>query len=935
MANVTVEGQSVSVDGRRTVVASGTVHSARIAREHWPHRLRAAVLAGLNAVEVPVPWCLHAPRQGVFEFDDNLDIAKFVRMAGEHGLRVILRAGPYIGEGYDLGGIPSWLVPVTERRLRTASPEFLGACAGWFSQLGTRLAGLQATRRVSGLGAGPIVLVQCEHEWMCADDQDASAYLSELGRLLREVGFNVPLVARNNLFVSVEGQIDAWTNADQPHALVRQLGAVRPDQPRMLLGVRAGTPNVWGAAAAEAISPESLMTRLTEIVVSGGQFNVAPLADGVAFGFSGARSVEAPDAFSTTNRDESGPISQTGRLTPLYAAVKRIATFATSFERILTGLDAEFHPVMLTPPQPGSHASKPRSGKGGAAEDAAVSVLHASGSAGDLVALVHAHHGKSSERHVVRLTMPNGSILEVDITGMPVALLPMRAHLAGRSTLDYTTLSVFALVGTTLVCYGPAGARGLVSINGAPIEVRVPEQGGPAAVRHEEITIIIATPELIDASFRAKDRIVLGAAFVDADGAVQAHPDFSRCVSVSAAGEVSEVAISPGKIPPSRAQFTEWSSADQATYADGTADRYASIDGPASLEQLGCSFGYGWMRATLKVPAAKAAKIAAFQAADRVHFYADGVLTDVIGRGPGVAHYVSSSLVKKGTQTIVALVDNLGRYDSGNAMGQSKGLFGHLYEVAPIKVPAPTLERGAPLNPLEFQRPVFGLLHAERTSPQRIVWSILHRRSTPILIELTPPAEFRSLAMILLNGHTIGLMSPGQDLHLVAPAEALLKGKNTLEVAVIGDAERAMPLLKGAATFWEGAKNITESASWAFARWEPPADRAFKPVAKSAPSGKSGNATRGRPMWWKGAFTIAHTQAPVFFDATGLSKGQLFLNGRNLGRYFVATRDGAAVPPQTRYYLPEPWLKPGEENVLMVFDEHGFAPTACKLVVEK
>jgi hypothetical protein len=882
-----------------------------------------------------VPWCLHAPRQGVFDFDDTLDIAKFVRMAGEHGLRVILRAGPYVGEGYDLGGIPSWLVPVTGRKLRTASPEFLGACAAWFSQLGTRLAGLQATRRIAGLGTGPIILVQCEHEWMCADDADAAAYLGELGRLLREVGFTVPLVARNNLFVTVEGQIDAWTSTDHPHAMVRQLGVVRPDFPRMVLGVRAGTPHHWGRPAPDPVRPETLMTRLAEIVVSGGQFNVAPLADGVAFGFSGARSIAAPDAFSTTSRDGEGPISQSGRTGPLYGAIKRIATFATSFERVLVALDPKFQPVVLTPPAEAPAPTKAgRGARGASTDDHALSILHASGSAGAVVALVHAHHSRDGERHIARLTLPDGSTIAVDLTGMPVAILPMGTHLAARATLDYTTLSVFALVGSTLVCYGPAGARGVVSINGAPMDIEVPTGPAPKVVRHEEITIVVATPELIDASFRTKDAVVLGAAFIGEDEAPVPHPAFPVCTRISATGAVSTTEATPQRVPPAKAVFTEWASADQRAYADGDADRYAAIDGPASLEQLGSSFGYGWMRATLKSPASKAAKIAVFQAADRAHFFADGVPTDLIGRGPGAAHYVSTTVVPKGAKTLVALVDNLGRYDAGNAMGQPKGLFGHLYEVAPIKVPAPELERSTPLNPLEFHRPVLGLLHGERTSPQRIAWTFLHRKSTPILIELAPPESFTSIALILLNGHTIGLLSPGQDLHLVAPGESLLKGKNTLEFAVVGDAAKSLPLLKNAATFWEGVRNATEHAQWAFARWEPPDTRAFRALTKSVPTGASADPD-GRPAWWRGTFTLAHARTPLFFDAAGLSKGQLFLNGRNLGRYFVATREGTPVPPQSRYYLPEPWLNPGKPNTVMIFDEHGFGPGSCKLVTEK
>jgi len=71
---------------------------------------------------------------------------------------------------------------------------------------------------------------------------------------------------------------------------------------------------------------------------------------------------------------------------------------------------------------------------------------------------------------------------------------------------------------------------------------------------------------------------------------------------------------------------------------------------------------------------------------------------------------------------------------------------------------------------------------------------------------------------------------------------------------------------------------------------------------------------------------------PLFFEPRGLSKGQLFLNGHNLGRYFQATRDGEAVGPQTQLYLPEPWLHTAQPNTLTLFDEHGHSPTQTRLV---
>src|SRR5690606_19936777 len=113
--------------------------------------------------------------------------------------------------------------------------------------------------------------------------------------------------------------------------------------------------------------------------------------------------------------------------------------------------------------------------------------------------------------------------------------------------------------------------------------------------------------------------------------------------------------------------------------------------------------------------------------------------------------------------------------------------------------------------------------------------------------------------------------------------------------------------------------------------WEEPAASAFVAVQK-----KDMSAGRG-PTWWRGAFTADASGRGVTLDATGMTKGQIYVNGRHLGRYFVA-RPGArgmtAVGPQTSYHIPGSWLKPDGPNELVLFDEYGGNPSRCKLAYE-
>jgi beta-galactosidase len=72
-------------------------------------------------------------------------------------------------------------------------------------------------------------------------------------------------------------------------------------------------------------------------------------------------------------------------------------------------------------------------------------------------------------------------------------------------------------------------------------------------------------------------------------------------------------------------------------------------------------------------------------------------------------------------------------------------------------------------------------------------------------------------------------------------------------------------------------------------------------------------------LFFSGKFNLEVT-GDVYFDMSGYSKGIVYVNGHNLGRYWNAG-------PQKRLYCPGPWLKKGE-NEIIVFDLHRPKATA-------
>jgi beta-galactosidase len=66
--------------------------------------------------------------------------------------------------------------------------------------------------------------------------------------------------------------------------------------------------------------------------------------------------------------------------------------------------------------------------------------------------------------------------------------------------------------------------------------------------------------------------------------------------------------------------------------------------------------------------------------------------------------------------------------------------------------------------------------------------------------------------------------------------------------------------------------------------------------------------------FYRTSFTVA-TPTDTFLDTSALTKGEVWLNGRVLGRFWN-------IGPQKTLYVPASWLKPGK-NEVVVFDLDG------------
>ena len=871
--------------------------------------------AGLNTIETPIFWSKHEPRSGKFDFTGDNDIRHFISLIGRAGMHCMVGLGPFVNSDSDLGGLPAWLAESTGGALRTQNHAFLEACSRYVAAVADQIKPLQAS---SSGASGPIVLVECESEWNCGHETLANSYIGELIRYIRESGINVPVVNSNNLWQSVEGQIDGWTGNEELLATGRQLSAVRPAQPRIVIDFAASNPVVWGEEPEVAWSAMTIQRRLAEALAGGVQYNIRPFCGGIHGGFSGGRAEGNPDRFFASELGGDAPIAPDGRHGATYNAIRRLNHFASRFSRVLANIDHSFHPIMI---DPSAASGADRTTKSPVREELAVA--HCKGSQGSVVFVFGEEGAARSGVRQTKLLLANGVSIPVALGQQAVSWCLIDVNVSPKAHVDYCNLNAFAAVGQVFVCYGPAGSKGVLSVNRSPLEVIVPASGKmPMTVDHEGLTIIIANEEQIDSVFIGEDAALIGVSGITPEGFPVLPAGVKTFTRAGADGVIRQVMVesrSHGSGSGETIALSNWTVSTCAEYQSGSGARFASISGPADMSVLGCPNGYGWYRLTLNAAASRKAKVLFPSASDRLHLFVDGKPVGLVGYGPGAGESASVPL-SKGANTVVVLAENLGRYSAGAFLGEKKGIYGEAFEVAPLKFGAPKIVSADPVEILPLKSPLWGVTEGDTTSSSRVAWNINHRRKTPIIVGLR---EVATAGFLMLGGKTLAYVDGSGPGYVVISAEQIAKEGTHLHFVPISATveESELRAVISAVTFHEGLEALCEGSDMAFAKWEPPAASSFV-VAKSDKS--------VGPKWWKATFTPQESDLALYLDLSGSGKGQIYVNGKHLCRFFAAV-NGKRIAGQSLYHIPHPLIRAKQPNELMIFEENGASPTKCRL----
>lgn len=303
------------LDGKPFKIISGAFHYFRTMPEYWQDRLEKLVNMGCNTVETYIPWNFHEPERGKFLFDGMHDIERFIQLAQNLGLYIIIRPAPYICSEWEFGGLPAWLLKDKGMKLRCSYEPYLQAVREYYEVLIPKLAPYQLDR------GGRIILFQLENEYGYYGND--TAYLEFLRDIMRELGITVPFVTSDGPWseaVFKSGMVDgALPTGNFGSGAEWQFGEMKnfigDDKPLMCMEFWNGWFDAWGEEH-HTTPPEKAAAELEELLKRG-SVNFYMFEGGTNFGFMSGRNGGSRTA-DVTSYDYDAPLTEDGQITPKY-----------------------------------------------------------------------------------------------------------------------------------------------------------------------------------------------------------------------------------------------------------------------------------------------------------------------------------------------------------------------------------------------------------------------------------------------------------------------------------------------------------------------------------------------------------------------------------------------------------------------------------------
>jgi beta-galactosidase len=319
------------LNGEPFQIISGAIHYFRTVPEYWRDRLLKLKAMGGNTVETYIPWNMHEPKRGEFNFEGMLDLESFIKLTDEVGLKLILRPSPYICAEWEFGGLPAWLLKEDGMRLRVNYEPFMKEVEAYYDVLLPIITKYQIDK------GGNVILMQIENEYgYYANDK---SYMQRMMDIMKKHGVTVPLITSDGPFAeslnggSLEGAHPTGNFGSRTEERFKVLENYTKGGPLMCAEFWVGWFDHWGNGGHMTGNLEESVKDLDKMLELG-NVNIYMFEGGTNFGFMNGSNYYDELTPDVTSYDYDGILTEDGQITEKYRRYKEVISKYTEIPEV-------------------------------------------------------------------------------------------------------------------------------------------------------------------------------------------------------------------------------------------------------------------------------------------------------------------------------------------------------------------------------------------------------------------------------------------------------------------------------------------------------------------------------------------------------------------------------------------------------------------------
>lgn len=154
---IEVNSYYMSVGGKPVIPVMGEFHYSRYPECQWEEEILKMKAGGVTVIPTYVFWSIHEEKEGVFNWEGNRNLRKFLSLCQKYNMWTVVRIGPFCHGEIRNGGLPDWLF-AKPLEIRSNDANYLKYVKRLYEEIGRQLEGLYYK------DGGTIIGTQIENE---------------------------------------------------------------------------------------------------------------------------------------------------------------------------------------------------------------------------------------------------------------------------------------------------------------------------------------------------------------------------------------------------------------------------------------------------------------------------------------------------------------------------------------------------------------------------------------------------------------------------------------------------------------------------------------------------------------------------------------------------------------------------------------------------